>query len=458
MGKKTNTANLTNNMIDKLEPSDKAYDVRDSGESGFYIRVYPSGIKTFRYEYRRGKHYTIGRYNKHTFKVAMAREAIGLVRGKVSKGVDPNEEKKQACDLRQEKANQYTFNAFLEQKYKPWYRATHPKTTDATFQVLESNFKPLFGTKPLTAITLEKVEHWRSKEQLERRRVRIKKQGKEKVRVEEPIGAATLNRYIERLSAFLSKAVEYKYLDSNPLIGLKKLKVAEKNRVRFLSEKEFLNLLKALDDREEQLRAKRDKGNAWRKARGYTLYPDLRQQAFVDYLKPMVLISLGSGVRFGSLIRLEWERHVDSEDKDNVILKLTPDIVKTEKGYDVPLDENTSNILIQWYDQTYGSHQGKGWVFPGKKPGSHIANVKKSWNSLLELAGIEDFHWHDQRHDYASQHVMSGTDLYTVMELLGHTDPKMTKKYAHLASEHKIAAAKKLGKRREDILKKADGK
>ena len=178
------------------------------------------------------------------------------------------------------------------------------------------------------------------------------------------------------------------------------------------------------------------------------------EQQMADYLKPMILISLGSGVRFGSLIRLEWDRHIKIEDENNVILKLTPDIVKTEKGYDVPLDENTSKILIQWYEQTYESHHDKGWVFPGKKPGAHITNVKKSWKSLLELAGIEDFHWHDQRHDYASQHVMSGTDLYTVMELLGHTDPKMTKKYAHLASEHKVTAAKRLGERRNKIIKK----
>ncbi|WP_285896367.1 hypothetical protein [Coxiella-like endosymbiont of Rhipicephalus sanguineus] len=32
---------------------------------------------------------------------------------------------------------------------------------------------------------------------------------------------------------------------------------------------------------------------------------------------------------------------------------------------------------------------------------------------------MESFTWHDQRHDFVLQHVMSGTDLYTVIESLG---------------------------------------
>ena len=212
------------------------------------------------------------------------------------------------------------------------------------------------------------------------------------------------------------------------MVGLKKLKVAEAHRVRFLSEKEYLALIKALEDREEALRAARDKANKWRAERHYPLYPDLRKQSFADHLKPMVLLALGSGVRFGSLSRLQWGKHVDMSNKEHVSLILTPDIVKTERGYQVPLDKKSSEMLCLWYAQTYPQHEGKGWVFPGKVAGKHITTVKKSWKTLLEKAGIEDFHWHDQRHDFASQHVMSGTDLYTVMELLGHTDPKMTKK------------------------------
>ena len=53
------------------------------------------------------------------------------------------------------------------------------------------------------------------------------------------------------------------------------------------------------------------------------------------------------------------------------------------------------------------------------------------WSTIQKNSGF-----HDLRHTFASQFVMKGGNIYTLREILGHTDVKMTQRYAHLSPEH----------------------
>ena len=59
-------------------------------------------------------------------------------------------------------------------------------------------------------------------------------------------------------------------------------------------------------------------------------------------------------------------------------------------------------------------------------------SLKEGFNAAVRRAGIEDFHFHDLRHTFASHFVMRGGDLTTLQEILGHTTLTMTMKYVHL--------------------------
>jgi len=57
-------------------------------------------------------------------------------------------------------------------------------------------------------------------------------------------------------------------------------------------------------------------------------------------------------------------------------------------------------------------------------------------HDLLERAGIGDFRFHDLRHTFASHYMMNGGDLYELAKILGHSNIKMTERYAKLGRQH----------------------
>jgi site-specific recombinase XerD len=76
--------------------------------------------------------------------------------------------------------------------------------------------------------------------------------------------------------------------------------------------------------------------------------------------------------------------------------------------------------------------------------GSPIKNFNKTWWKSLEIAGIQDFHFHDLRHTFCSNLILSGAGLKEVKEMIGHKDIAMPDRYSHLTDEHKYIRQKRL--------------
>ena len=89
---------------------------------------------------------------------------------------------------------------------------------------------------------------------------------------------------------------------------------------------------------------------------------------------------------------------------------------------------------------------GSAYVFPSpghpERPQSRNLGF---WHRARREAGIEDVRLHDLRHTVASQAVARGVPLPTVARMLGHAQPTMTLRYAHVGDREVEAAAERVG-------------
>lgn len=408
--------NLTNKSLKSIKPTGNIVDYRDETITGFMVRVQRTGSMSYILEYGRGKRYTIGQVGQIT--LAQAREIAQDKMAQALLGHDLNADKRAAKAQEEAEKRRHTFKTFIDNEYALWVKSQRKSAAD-TLQRLRTHFYPEFGDSPLEDITVLQVEKWKAK------------------RARDSIKIATTNRLIAALKAALSKAVEWNLISEHPLSKLQIRGGADGNKVvRYLTPEEETLLRVALDKREEQLRQGRESGNRWRRERGYEERSSLSEVAYANHLKPMVLISLNTGIRQGELFSLTWM----DVDLDRAILTIHGDNAKSGKTRHIPLNQEVLEVLRHWKEQQSGDN---ALIFPSRT-GGKIDNIQKAWDTVLEMADITGFRWHDLRHTFASKLVMAGVDLNTVRELMGHSDIKMTLRYAHLAPEHKAAAVEKL--------------
>ena len=103
----------------------------------------------------------------------------------------------------------------------------------------------------------------------------------------------------------------------------------------------------ALDDRQETIRAERDSANKWREERHKSLLPDLREVAFPDHLKPLILVSLNTGMRRGEVFNLTWA----DIDLKNKLITVEGDTSKSGQTRHIPMNKETVATIEEWRKQ-----------------------------------------------------------------------------------------------------------
>lgn len=272
------------------------------------------------------------------------------------------------------------------------------KFEDFTSEYIEIHLKPnnrswetaaLPNIKRLKAFFLGKYLHEITPLMVEKFKIERRKE----------VGPATTNRALTWLKAMFNKAIAWgKFEGVNPVKGVKFFR-ENNERLRYLEKEEIIKVLSHCH----------------------------------DHLKPIVVVALNTGMRRGEILGLKW--HDIDFRRDIIYLFRT----KNDERREIPMNETVKTALIK-----VRKHPESPYVFCDKN-GRPFYNVRKSFSTALKKAGIVNFHFHDLRHTFASHLVMSGVDLNTVRELLGHKSLDMTLRYAHLSPDHKRRAV--------DILK-----
>jgi integrase len=149
-------------------------------------------------------------------------------------------------------------------------------------------------------------------------------------------------------------------------------------------------------------------------------------QALPAWLEPMVIIARETGLRLSNITYLTWSQ-VNLFNK-SIIIETT----KNGEPIGLPMTDNVYDTLKRL---SKVRRLDSDFIFG--KDGKRFRHwwVSRSFSKVCQKANIENFRFHDLRHDFCSRLVQRGVDLYTVAALAGHKDIKMTARYAHLSPE-----------------------
>lgn len=207
---------------------------------------------------------------------------------------------------------------------------------------------------------------------------------------------ATINRYIASLSIACTIATnEWGWLEENPVKKVKK-RIEPRGRVRFLSEQEQKNLLKAC------------------------------QEVNCPYLYIIIVLALSTGGRFSEITNIKWQ-DVDFERKVITFMDTKNGDIRSVALAQYPYDVLKEHAKIRQLKSNY--------VFP-RKDGKAPLDMRKKWDKAVLKSGLKDFHFHDLRHTAASNLAMSGATLVEISDILGHKTMQMVKRYSHLTQKH----------------------
>ncbi len=267
-----------------------------------------------------------------------------------------------------------TFDVFMREHYMP-HAISHKRSAKKDEQLYRLHLAPTFKDMPLNAISRREVEVFH--------RAFLQKQS-----------PASADHCIKLMRRALNLAVQWEFIEKNVLKGIK-LFMVDNQVENYLDETQLEQLL-------------------------HVLRTDRNRTVCL-----ILMFLLSTGARLNEGLTATW-KNINIE---RGVWKVEASLSKSKKPRSIPLNDSALWVLEQLESQ--GQSQ---YLFPSPVTGKPYTAITRAWYRLRKKAGV-NIRIHDLRHTFASFLVSRGRSLFEVQQILGHSDPKVTMRYAHLSAK-----------------------
>ncbi len=267
-------------------------------------------------------------------------------------------------------------DTFMTDHYFP-YAKIHKRSWIRDEQLYRIRIKERFGETKLSEITRYQVLQFQNELSLEK------------------LSPASQDHHIKLLRRVFNLAVQWEFLEKNVLRGVK-LRLVD-NELHDVADDEQLQRLV------EILRT--------------------------DENRPVcniLMFLLSTGARLNEALQATWSQ----VDLEKGVWTIPATNAKSKRSRTVPLNDSAMYVLAE-----AGKMERFDAIFANPKTGKPFTTITRVWYRLRRGAGITRMRIHSCRHQFASLLVSSGRSLFDVQVLLGHSDPRVSQRYAKLSMQ-----------------------
>lgn len=271
-------------------------------------------------------------------------------------------------------SGQMTLDTFMTEHAIPHFKV-HKRSWIRDDQLYRIRIKPKLGDTRLCDITRYQVQQFQNE---------LASSG---------LSPASQDHHIKLLRHALNMAVEWEFIEKNVLKGVKLLNVD--NQLHDVATAEQLQRLV------EVLRT--------------------------DSNRPVcniLMFLMSTGARLSEALTATR----DQFDLEKGLWTIPASTAKSKKSRTIPL--NDSALLV--FEEASKAHKFET-IFANPATGKSFTTITRVWYRLRKQAGISKMRIHSLRHQFAELVVSSGRSLYDVQVLLGHSDPRVSQRYAKLS-------------------------